>query len=200
MTDETVSETVSETIALLRETGALLEGHFLLSSGLHSGHYFQCARLLQHPRLAAETGEALASVCRSLNAEVVVSPALGGLIIGHEAARALGRRAIFAERVDGTLVFRRGFALEKGERVLVVEDVVTTGKTSLETVKAIEDAGGEVIGLASIVDRSGGIDFPAPFHSLVRLATPAFEAGECPICKEGGPPLVKPGSRTVPEA
>ena len=190
-------EVAARVLALLRETGALLEGHFLLSSGLHSERYFQCARLLQHPALAAEVGGALAGVCRPFDPQVVVSPALGGIIIGHEVARALGLRAVFAERVDGVLRFRRGFEIGGGERVLVVEDVVTTGKSTMEAAEAAVKAGGSVVGLGAIVDRGGGIDLPHPFRALVGLKTPAFEARDCPACLKGAPSPVKPGSRNL---
>ncbi len=184
-------------LSLLRETGALLEGHFLLSSGLHSERYFQCARLLQHPSRAAEVGAALADDCRPFEPQVVVSPALGGIIIGHEVARALGLRAVFAERVDGVLRFRRGFEIGGGERVLVIEDVVTTGKSTMEAAEAAGLAGGRVVGLGAIVDRGGGIDLPHPFRALVGLKAPAFEARDCPLCRRGAPPPVKPGSRNL---
>jgi len=192
------SETGSRILQLLRETGALLEGHFLLSSGLHSERYFQCARLLQHPGPAAEVGRAIAEACRSLKPEVVAAPALGGIIVAHEVGRALSRRAVFAERVDGTLHFRRGFAIEAGERVLVVEDVVTTGRSTLETVEAVRLQGGEVVGIGAVVDRSGGLDLPCTFHPLLGLRTPSFEPRDCPLCLEGSAPLVKPGSRAQP--
>jgi len=182
-------------ITLLKETGALLEGHFLLSSGLHSERYFQCARLLQHPAYASEVGRCLADACRDLEPETVASPALGGIIIGHETGRALGTKAVFAERVGGALVFRRGFEIPPGERVIVIEDVVTTGKSSLETVAALRELGAEVVGLGCIVDRSGGANLGIPFRSLLALHTPAFEPADCGFCKTGTVPLTKPGSR-----
>jgi orotate phosphoribosyltransferase len=184
-------------LALLKETGALLEGHFLLSSGLHSERYFQCARLLQHPAHAAAAGTAIAAECADLGADTVVSPALGGVIIGHETGRALGRRALFVERHEGELCLRRGFELVPGEKVLIIEDVVTTGRSSLETADAIRAGGGEVVGLGAIVDRSGGLDLPFPFRSLLGLKTPAFEPRDCPFCLKGERPLTKPGSRDL---
>ncbi len=193
-----IRESADRVLSLLRETGALLEGHFLLSSGLHSERYFQCARLLQHPGPASEVGGALADVCRDLGAETVVSPALGGVIIGHEVGRALGTRAIFVERHEGALCLRRGFELTPGEKVLVIEDVVTTGRSSREAAEAIREAGGEVVGLGAIVDRSGGVKLPYPFHSLLGLKTPTFEARDCPFCLKGERPLTKPGSRDLP--
>lgn len=185
-------------LSLLRDSGALLEGHFLLSSGLHSERYFQCARLLQHPDLAAEVGGHLAEACRSFDAQVVAAPALGGIIVAHEVGRALSRRAIFAERVEGTLTFRRGFSIEPGEGVLVVEDVVTTGRSTMETVEAVERCGGRVAGLGAIVDRSGKLALPHPFRALLELPTPSFETGECPLCLAGEVPVTKPGSRKLP--
>ncbi len=184
---------------LLKRTGALLEGHFLLSSGLHSDRYFQCARLLQHPRHAARVGRALAALCRPLAAQLVVSPALGGVIIGHEVARALGVRGIFTEREQGLMRLRRGFTIATGERVLVVEDVVTTGKSTLEAATAVTAAGGVVVGLASIVDRSGGVAFPYPFRSLLQLQVATYAAEACPLCREGKLPAIKPGSREIPQ-
>lgn len=185
-------------LRLLKRTEALLEGHFLLSSGLHSDRYFQCARLLQHPRRAARVGRALAALCRPLGAQLVVSPALGGVVIGHEVGRALGTRAIFTEREQGIMRLRRGFTIVPGERVLVVEDVVTTGKSTLEAATAVAGAGGVVVGLASIVDRSGGVAFPYPFRSLLQLKVATYQPGECPLCLEGRLPAVKPGSRQMP--
>lgn len=193
MTD--TGDRAARVLALLKETGALLEGHFLLSSGLHSERYFQCARLLQHPVHAAEVGGCLAEACRDLAPDAVASPALGGVIIGHETGRALGTRAVFAERVDGTLVLRRGFEISPGERIVVIEDVVTTGKSSLETIEVLRGLGAEIVGLGAIVDRSGGADVGVPFRSLVQLPTPAFDESACPACLKGGPPPVKPGSR-----
>ena len=184
---------------LLKKTGALLEGHFLLSSGLHSDRYFQCARLLQHPRHAARAGRALAALCRPLGAELVVSPALGGVIIGHEVARALGVRGIFTEREQGVMKLRRGFAIAPGERVLVVEDVVTTGKSTLEAAAAVSAAGGVVVGMAAIVDRSGGATFPYPFRSLLSLKVATHPPEDCPLCREGKLPAIKPGSRENPQ-
>jgi len=184
-------------LRLLKRTGALLEGHFLLSSGLHSDRYFQCARLLQHPRHAARAGRALGALCRPLGAGLVVSPALGGVIIGHEVGRALGVRAIFTEREQGVMRLRRGFTIEAGEKVLVVEDVVTTGKSTLEAAAAVTAAGGVVVGLAAIVDRSGGVAFPYPFRSLVRLQVATYAPEACPLCREGRLPAIKPGSREM---
>lgn len=184
-------------LRLLKRTEALLEGHFLLSSGLHSDRYFQCARLLQHPRRAARVGRAIADLCRPFGAQLVLSPALGGVIIGHEVGRALGVRAIFTEREQGIMRLRRGFTIDPGERVLVVEDVVTTGKSTLEAAFAVTAAGGVVVGLASIVDRSGGVGFPYPFRSLLQLRVATYAPEVCPLCREGKQPATKPGSRQI---
>ena len=188
--------TPQEVEALLEESGALSRGHFLLSSGLHSPAYVQCARLLEDPRRARRVGRALARLLASLRPASVLSPALGGLIIGHEVAEALGVPFRFTERKEGTMELRRGFGLEGGERVVVVEDVVTTGRSTLETAQVARAAGGEVVAVGSIIDRTGGGDgpFDVPFFHLLDLDLPTWSAGECPLCAEGGTP-VKPGSR-----
>ena len=188
----------NEALMLYRRSGAYLEGHFRLSSGLHSTGYLQSALVLQNPADAAALGRGIAAHTALLKATVVLSPALGGLIIGHEVARALGVRAIFAERSGGaTLGLRRGFTLSSGDRVLVVEDVFTTGKSTRETMDVARDAGAEVVGAAAIVDRSGGtIDFGVPSPVLVQLALPTYEPETCPLCAQGIP-VVKPGSRPV---
>jgi orotate phosphoribosyltransferase len=186
----------SEALELYRRTGAYLEGHFRLSSGLHSPGYMQSALVLQHPADAASLGTGIAEYVESFRPTVVLSPALGGLIIGHEVARALGVRAIFAERAGGAaLTLRRGFTLAPSDRVLVVEDVFTTGKSTRETMEVARQAGAAVVGAAAIVDRSGGtIDFGVPSYALVRLAVPVYEPEQCPLCAQGIP-VVKPGSR-----
>jgi orotate phosphoribosyltransferase len=186
----------NEALDLYRRTGAYLEGHFRLSSGLHSPGYMQSALVLQHPPDAASLGESIAAHLSNVGATVVLSPALGGLIIGHEVARALGVRAIFAERAGGAaLTLRRGFALSADDRVLVVEDVFTTGKSTRETIEVAREAGATVVGAAAIVDRSGGtIDFGVPSYALVRLEVPAYDPDVCPLCARGVP-VVKPGSR-----
>jgi orotate phosphoribosyltransferase len=181
---------------MYRRTGAYLEGHFRLSSGLHSPGYMQSALVLQHPVDAASLGAGIAAHVKGFGPSVVLSPALGGLIIGHEVARALGVRAIFAERAGGTeLTLRRGFALSSRDRVLVVEDVFTTGKSTRETMDVARQAGAEVVGAAAIVDRSGGtIDFGVPSYALVSLSVPTYEPEQCPLCAQGMP-VMKPGSR-----
>ena len=191
-----MSATTSETILdLFRRVGALLEGHFRLTSGLHSPGYLQCALVLQHPREAEMCGAAIAARVRTLGAEAVLSPALGGIVIGHEVARALGVRALFAERQDGRLTLRRGFSLAPGEKVLVVEDVVTTGGSTRETIDVARAAGAEVVGAASIIDRSGvNQQLGVPYHALATVALPTYQPDACPLCAAGSP-VVKPGSR-----
>ena len=168
-----------------------------MSSGLHSPGYLQCALVLQHPREAETLGAALGAMVRSLAAQTVLSPALGGIVIGQEVGRALGVRAIFAERQDGTLTLRRGFALDPGERVLVVEDVVTTGGSTRETMDVARAAGAVVAGACAIVDRSGGKQgLEVLFHALLPMDVKAYTEDECPLCK-AGLPVVKPGSRAA---
>ncbi|MEQ1575031.1 MAG: orotate phosphoribosyltransferase [Vicinamibacterales bacterium] len=182
---------------LFRRVGALLEGHFRLTSGRHSSGYLQCALVLQHPGEAERCGEAIADMVRGLGAQVVLSPALGGIVIGQEVGRALGIRALFAERQDGALTLRRGFALSPGERVLVVEDVVTTGGSTRETIEVARAAGAQVVGSASIIDRSGGHQqLDVPYHALVAISLPTYQPEACPLCA-AGQPVVKPGSRTT---
>ena len=188
--------TEAEVLTVFRRSGALLEGHFRLSSGLHSPGYLQCALVLQHPPEAEALGAALGQLARGLGAQVVLSPALGGIVIGQEVGRALNVRAIFAERQDGTLTLRRGFTLDPGERVLVVEDVVTTGGSTRETMDVARAAGAVVVGACAIVDRSGGKQgLDVPFHSLLPMDVKAYKEQECPLCQQGVP-VVKPGSRT----
>jgi orotate phosphoribosyltransferase len=182
---------------LFRRSGALLEGHFRLTSGLHSARYLQCALVLSSPRDAEVLGQAIADLVRHLRPTVVLSPALGGVVIGHEVARALGVRAMFAERQDGALTLRRGFVLAEPDRVLVVEDVLTTGGSTRETMRVATAAGAQVVGAASIVDRSGGtVVFDVPLESLLQIDVPAYQPDQCPLCARGLP-VVKPGSRPV---
>jgi orotate phosphoribosyltransferase len=186
---------MSDVLSLFRQSGALHEGHFRLSSGLHSSGYLQCALVLQHPDHAETLGRALGDALRDLNATVVLSPALGGLIIGHEVARALGVRAIFAERQEKTLMLRRGFSLSPDDRVVIIEDVVTTGGSTRETMVVAQDGGATVVGAGSIIDRSGGAaSLDVPFRALVALSLPTYEADACPLCA-AGQPITKPGSR-----
>ena len=180
-----------------RHAGALLEGHFRLTSGLHSPGYLQSALVLQHPAEAEACGAAIAERVRGLGAEVVLSPALGGIVIGQEVGRALGIRAIFAERQDGRLALRRGFTLTPGEKVLVVEDVVTTGGSTRETIDIARAAGATVVGAASIIDRSGGQQgLDVSYHAVVAISLPTYEPESCPLCAQGLP-VVKPGSRSA---
>ena len=188
--------TRDELLELYRRSGALLDGHFRLTSGLHSPGYLQCALVLQHPRHAEALGRAIAERTRDLGATVVLSPALGGVVIGHEVARALGVRAIFAERQDGALMLRRGFVIGEGDRILVVEDVLTTGGSTRETMQVARTAGGNVVGAASIVNRSTGAQLAVPYVALLELSLPTYEPDQCPLCAEGLP-VVKPGSRQV---
>ena len=189
--------TRDELLDLYRTSGALLEGHFRLTSGLHSPGYLQCALVLQHPAHAEALGRAIADRVRDRRATVVLSPALGGVVIGQEVGRALAVRAIFAERQEGRLALRRGFTLAPDDRVLVVEDVMTTGGSTRETIEVATAAGGQVVGAASIVDRSGGtIRFDVPFASLLEIALPIYQPDRCPLCAQGLP-VVKPGSRQV---
>jgi orotate phosphoribosyltransferase len=182
---------------LFRKSGALLDGHFRLTSGLHSTGYLQCALVLQHPTHAESLGRALAAAVADLKPTVVLSPALGGIVIGHEVGRGLGVRAVFAERQDGALMLRRGFLLSETDRVLVVEDVLTTGGSTRETMQVATAAGGRVVGAASIVDRSNGAaTFEVPYRALLAITLPTYEPDACPLCAQGRP-VVKPGSRPV---
>jgi orotate phosphoribosyltransferase len=190
--------TENEILSVFRENSALLEGHFILSSGLHSDRYIQCALVLQHPKVAEQLCSELAGELSRLGASVVAAPALGGILVAHEVARALGVRAIFAERQEGNMVLRRGFSLEAGEPVLVVEDVMTTGLSTRETMKCVEEAGGKVVGAGALVDRSGGTtDLGVPRAALATLTIRNYNPAECPLC-QAGIPAVKPGSRSKP--
>jgi orotate phosphoribosyltransferase len=181
------------------DRGALLEGHFLLSSGLHSPRYLQCALVLMDPPLATRLGADLASALSPLlgaeRPRAVVAPALGGVLVAHEVARALGCRGLFTERQEHGMTLRRGFALEPGEPVVVVEDVITTGGSTREVLEAVARAGGRTLAVGSIVDRSGGrVDLGLPLRSLLSLEVPSWAAAGCPLCAAGSAP-VKPGSR-----
>lgn len=188
--------TREQLLDLFRQSGALLDGHFRLTSGLHSPGYMQCALLLQHPALAESLGRAIGEWARALTPTVVLSPALGGVVIGHEVGRALGVRAIFAERQEGRLTLRRGFSVSSSDRVLVVEDVLTTGGSTRETIDVATTAGAAVVGAGSIVDRSGGtLRFDVPFRALLEYPLPTYQPETCPLCAQGTP-AIKPGSRT----
>lgn len=187
-----------QVLAEFRASGALLEGHFKLSSGRHSGHYLQCARVLMNPARAARLATAVVAglpACVREAVDVVVSPAMGGIIIGHEVGRALGKDAMFLERPDGVFHLRRGFALEKGARVLMVEDVVTTGLSSREAIAAVAREGGEVIAECAIIDRScGSVDLGVPFYPLLAIDFPTYDAADIPEAL-ARVEVTKPGSR-----
>jgi orotate phosphoribosyltransferase len=185
-------------VRLLEESGALRHGHFLLSSGLHSAAYVQCALLLEDPVRARQVGHALAEELRQFHPDSVLSPALGGVIIGHEVAAALGVQFRFTERKGEEMGLRRGFSLRQGERVVVVEDVVTTGRSTLETAALATGRGARVVAIGSIIDRTGGRSpFDIPFRSLLALDLPSYTAATCPLCQAGSTPE-KPGSRPEP--
>jgi orotate phosphoribosyltransferase len=184
-------------IALFVRSGALLEGHFRLTSGLHSPGYLQCALVLQYPDHAERLGRALAERVRPWRPTVVLSPALGGIVIGQEVGRALDVRAIFAERQDGSLTLRRGFTVAENDRALVVEDVLTTGGSTRETIQVAKAAGAQVVGAAALVDRSGGSTaLDVPFQALLDFNLPTYQPDACPLCAQGLP-IVKPGSRAL---
>lgn len=192
--------TEEQILAEFRAADALLEGHFILSSGLRSAKYLQCARVLMNPKRASRLAQALADKISPSLAEsidIVVSPAMGGIIIGHEMGRALGVDALFVERPDGVFALRRGFRLEPGQRVLMVEDVITTGLSSREAIKAIEAAGGTVIAAASLVDRTGGgVDLGVPYFPLIAIDVPTYSADALPP-ELAAIRAIKPGSRAL---
>lgn len=196
----TEAMTDGDILAEFRAAEALLEGHFILSSGLRSSRYLQCARVLMDPARGARLAEELVRrLPGDLNINIVVSPAMGGVIAGHEMGRALGVEALFLERPEGTFELRRGFRLEPGQRVLMMEDVVTTGLSSREAIKAITAAGGEVVAAAALVDRSNGAaDLGVPFYPLIRLDVPSYQPDALPP-ELAAIPAVKPGSRAKPE-
>jgi orotate phosphoribosyltransferase len=195
-----------EILRMFESSGAIRHGHFELSSGLHSGTYVQCALVLQYPRYAENLGRALAALFSDAHIDAVVSPAIGGVIIGQEAARALpelkgtagGVPAIFVERdASGTMTLRRGFSLRPDQHILVVEDVWTTGGSTLEAIQVVEEAGGRVVGAGALIDRSGGkVDFPVESQALLDLPISSYEPEDCPLCREGSAAM-KPGSRFV---
>ena len=187
-----------QVLQLLRATGALLEGHFLLTSGLHSGGYVQCAKVLQYPQHAETLGRWIAASFRDTVVEVVISPAVGGIVIGQEVARALGVRAIFGEREGGVMTLRRGFEMMPGERVLVVEDVTTTGGSVREIMQVAQERQGQIVGVGAILNRSAGaIDLGVAFHALATLPMQNYPPEACALCQQGSTP-VKPGSRQLP--
>jgi len=184
-----------EVLNEFKKTDALLEGHFQLTSGLHSTVYLQCARVLQYPKNAEQCGRAIAEQFREQGIELVASPAIGGIVIGHEVARALGARFVWTEREVGQMTLRRGFTITPGEKTLVVEDVITTGGSTRETIECLQQAGANVLGAASIIDRSGGdVDVGVPRVALASLKVLAVDPATCDACRQGDP-VVKPGSR-----
>lgn len=189
--------TQEQVLEIFARTGVLLEGHFRLTSGLHAAKYLQCAQLLQYPNEAGPLCEQLADYFRDAGATVVAGPATGGIILAYEVAKALGIKNIFGERENGVMTFRRGFKVEPTDKVLVLEDVVTTGGSVKELIECVRQAGAEVIGVASLVNRSGGrVDFGVPFKSLVNLDITTYQPDDCPMCKAGSV-AYKPGSRQI---
>ena len=182
-------------IELLKESGALLEGHFLLSSGKHSDKYVQCAKLLQYPDKAEKAISAIIEKLKDVDFDIIVGPAMGGIIVGYELGRQTGKPSIVTESVDGKMTLRRGVKIESGQKVLIAEDVVTTGKSSFETIEVIESLGGKVVGIASIVDRTSE-DISVPLYSGVRIQVDVYDEENCPLCKKGIL-YEKPGSRKM---
>jgi len=182
-------------LEIFKENGALLEGHFKLSSGLHSGKYLQCAKVLQHPKIAEKFCKELAKQLKGIEVDVVVGPAMGGVTVGYELARALGVRGIFTERVDGVVQLRRGFEIKPGERCVVAEDVVTTGKSTKEVIDLIRQKGGVLAACSCLMDRSGGkAAFGVPLAIMAEVEVTTYDEKDCPLCKQGIP-VEKPGSR-----
>ncbi len=183
---------------ILKETEVLLNGHFLLTSGKHSAQYMQCAKILQYPNYSEELLKGLAQQFADDGVQVVIAPATGGIIIGYELARQLKAKNLFTERENGVMKLRRGFAIEKGAKVLVAEDVTTTGGTVNEVIDIVKQNGGEVVGVALLVDRSmGKVDFGVKLRAAYVADVKAYDANECPLCKEGAAPAIKPGSRGI---
>ncbi|QAA33884.1 orotate phosphoribosyltransferase [Clostridium manihotivorum] len=183
-------------LEILKEVEALLEGHFLLSSGKHSNRYCQCAKLLQHPDKAEKVLSVVAKQLSEIDFDLVVGPAMGGVIVAYEVGRQLGKPAIFTERENGEMTLRRGFTIKPGQKVVITEDVVTTGKSFKEAAKVIESLGGEVVAVACIVDRTTGNVTDYPMVSAIKLEIESYEKDECPLCKENIP-YIKPGSRNI---
>lgn len=188
--------TDAEVLRMLEETGAARDGHFVLSSGLHSGRYFQCAQVLQYPEQTERLCQKLALRVGELGAQVVAGPAFGGIVVAYELARQLGVRSVFAERENDRLAFRRGFTVSPGERVLIADDVITKGGSVLESAELVRACGGEVVGAGVILDRSGGVDFGMRIEALARVTVENYSPDSCPLCARGVA-LVKPGSRSV---
>ncbi|ACL22022.1 orotate phosphoribosyltransferase [Desulfitobacterium hafniense DCB-2] len=198
MTVSNKSLSPEEVLNIFKESEALLEGHFRLTSGRHSRQYMQCAKVLQYPHHAARLGEALAESFRGQGIDLVIGPAMGGILVAHEVGKALGTKAIFTERENGEMKLRRGFELQPGQKVLVVEDVITTGGSVREVIEVVKAYGAEPVGVGVLVNRSGGkADFGVPLASLLEIEIESFDPESCPLCAEGIP-AVKPGSRAVP--
>lgn len=189
--------THDEAIEIFTKANALLTGHFRLTSGRHSNKYMQCAQVLQYPQYASVLCDALAEKFKGTEVDLVVGPAMGGIIVAYEVGRALGVKTLFTERENGAMALRRGFTINPGEKVLVVEDVVTTGGSVKEVIDVVKEKGGEVVGVGVLVDRSNGkVDFGAPTQSILQLEIESYDPEDCPLCKQGLP-VVKPGSRQV---
>ncbi|MBM4174941.1 MAG: orotate phosphoribosyltransferase [Ignavibacteria bacterium] len=189
--------TNQEKLQIFRETGALLEGHFLLSSGLHSDVYFQCAKVLQYPKYSTFFCDEIAKHFSKVEIDVVISPALGGILVGQEVARLMDKKSIFTERVENLMTLRRGFEILHGEKVLICEDVVTTAKSSKEVAAVVEKFGGKVVGLGSIVDRSSdSLQLDYNFFSTIKISAKTYDANSCPLC-ESKIAIEKPGSRKI---
>lgn len=187
---------MGKNLETMKQCEAFLEGHFLLSSGKHSGGYCQCAKLLRFPERAAEVLRSVCEQVRSLPVTKVCGPAMGGIIVSYELSRQLGVESIFTERKDGEMQLRRGFSVGPGDKILIAEDVITTGKSTMETVKTLEDMGAEVIGAACIVDRrAADCGFPLPVYAALKLDIKTYDADACPLCEKGELKLEKPGSR-----
>ncbi|MGE4319104.1 MAG: orotate phosphoribosyltransferase [Deferribacterales bacterium] len=186
-----------QVLEIYKQHNALLEGHFLLSSGLHSDRFLQSELIMQYPAVVVDIVEELARQLIDLDFTTVVSPAIGGIRFGYELARQLKKRTLFTERVDETMTFRRGFSLNKGEKVIIAEDIVTTGKSTKECMDAVIKAGGEIVAITCLIDRSGGrAQFDQPFYPLAQLDVQTYDPADCPLCKKGLP-AVKPGSRNI---
>ncbi|HHV72223.1 MAG TPA: orotate phosphoribosyltransferase [Clostridia bacterium] len=185
-------------LSIFQETGVLQEGHFLLTSGLHSAYYLQCAQVLQYPEYTEELCRGIVEAFKDANIDLVIGPALGGVLLSYEVGKQLKIRSIFAEREAGKMTLRRGFKIDPGQKVLVVEDVITTGGSVKEVIDLVEQSGGEVVGVGLLVDRSGGkVDFGVPTHALIKLDIETYSPETCPLCKQGAIPAIKPGSRNI---
>lgn len=184
-----------EAMRIFQDSGALLTGHFILTSGRHSDQYMQCALVLQNPRYTERLAEDIALYFSHQGVEVVIGPAMGGIIVAYEVARKLGARALFCERENGIMSLRRGFSIKEGEKVLVVEDVVTTGGSVKEVMEVVRSLKGNIVGVACLVDRGGEVDFGVPSYAVLSLPLKSYQPEECPLCREGKLPPIKPGSR-----